>query len=141
MPDPDFERLRSALVQSGVGAARARRMATEFEDHYLDLVDEGLAAGLDPDVARRRAMESIGSFDTLRAAVAARPELRSWAFRHPRLALLFYPLACAVALPVVPVIAGREHAPELGRWMLCVLAGGIVTAALLLAMQLSITLT
>ena len=57
------------------------------------------------------------------------------------LALIVYPLACFVALPAVPVIAGVQHASEVGRWLTGLLLGGLVTATMFLVLQLAITLT
>jgi hypothetical protein len=73
--------------------------------------------------------------------MAARPELRSWAWQHPRLAMAVYPLACVAVLPVVPLIAGVVNAPVLARWAGCAVLSGLVTAAMLLVLQLVITLT
>lgn len=73
-------------------------------------------------------------------AARARPELRGWPHRSPHLALVVYPLSCAAVLPAVPVIAGAAHAGNLVRWAACIVLGGLVTAAILLFLELMILL-
>ena len=65
-------------------------------------------------------------------------ELKTWAFRFPHLAVVVYPLACVAILPAIPVFAGIAHRATLVRWGASVLAAGLVTASMLLLMQLSI---
>ena len=50
-------------------------------------------------------------------------------------------MACVAVLPAVPLIAGIANASALGRWMACAILGGLVTATMLLVLQLLITLT
>jgi len=71
-------------------------------------------------------------------AMSARRELKTWAFRFPRAAIVIYPLACLAALPAVPVVAGIANASVIARWSASLLAAGLFTAALLLLLQLSI---
>ena len=136
MPDPDFNALRTALLRRGIAPRHATRVSEEMRDHFEDLVEEFEACGMDD--TRSLAAESLGSQDDIVAATVAHPELRSWAFRYPRAALVFYPLACAAALPAAPVIAGIQNAPLLARWGASLLAAGVFTTALLLLLQLSI---
>ena len=138
MRDPDFDGLRDDLLRAGIAPTRARRLCTELGEHYDDLVGEWREAGLSQDEARRRAAEALGRSEDLVAAMSERCELKTWAYRYPRTALVFYPLACLVALPVLPVVAGVTHASLLARWGASLLAAGVVTAALLLLLQLSI---
>ena len=138
---PDFSEFRDALLREGVAPRYVRRAVQELRDHREDLVDEAVAFGASREDAERRAHEELGDLATIANEMAARPELRSWAWRHPRLALVFYPLACAALLPAVPLIAGVANAPAVARWAGGVVFGGLVTATMLLVMQLVITLT
>lgn len=141
MRRPDLGEFRRELLQSGVAPRTVQRTAMELADHYDDLVDDAIARGMSRADAERQAHTDLGDLQTIAAEMAARPELRSWAWQHPRLALVFYPLACMAVLPAVPLIAGVANAPAVARWTGGVLLGGLVTATMLLVMQLVITLT
>ena len=55
--------------------------------------------------------------------------------------MIAYSVACIAVLPAVPLIAGVVNAPALARWIGCAFLSGLVTATMLLVMQLVITLT
>lgn len=141
MRRPDFGEFRTHLLRSGVAPRNVRRAVMELTDHYDDLVDDAVATGMTPVDAELQACKELGDLEMIAAEIAARPELRGWAWQHPRLALVVYPLACIAVLPAVPLIASVAHAPTVVRWASGVLLGGVVTATMLLAMQLVITLT
>ncbi len=140
MPRPDYRSLRRALIRSGIAPGHVHRTLTELDDHFDDLVEAALAEGCSRHEAEGRARRKLGKFDDIVVAMNEHPELKSWAWRFPRLALLVYPLACVAALPAVPVIAGVQHAPVLARWAACLLLSGLVTASMFLILVLSITL-
>jgi len=141
MPRPDFKSLRRDLLRAGVSPASVYRSVTELNEHYEDLVDAAVMDGQSHCEAERQALDQLGELTGIAMAFKQQPELRSWAWRWPRLALFVYPLACVAALPAVPVIAGVQHASQLGRWLACLLLGGLVTASMFLVLQLAITLT
>jgi hypothetical protein len=141
MHRPDFDEFQEYLRHSGVARRHVNRIAEELRDHYDDLVDDALGDGVDVARANHHACEALGDLRSIALDMSSRPELSSWAFRHPHLAAIAYPLLCAALMPAVPIIAGLAHAPVLARWGASLLFGGIATAAILLAMQLSITLT
>ena len=118
-----------------------QRTVAELNAHFDDLVDEAVCNGADRARAERRAIEQLGDIDVLADAVCARPELRSWAANYPRIAVVVYPLACLAILPALPIIAGVANASYLARWIACALLSGVVTAGILLVLQLSITLS
>jgi len=138
MREPDFNRLARRLLKSGIAPRHAHRAVNEIRDHYDDLVDAAVDDGASSRGARQRAASQLGSTDDLVAAMSARRELKTWAFRFPRAAVVIYPLACLVALPAVPVFAGIANASVIARWSASLLAAGLFTAALLLLLQLSI---
>lgn len=140
MSRPDFGILRRELLEAGISPRRTHRAITELNDHFDDIVDAAMADGHNRSDAELMAMEALGELSEVTAGMARQPELKSWAWHHPRLALFVYPLACLAALPAVPVIAGVQHASEIGRWLTCLALGAFVTALMFLVLQLSIIL-
>lgn len=141
MPRLDEAGLRRRLLESGLSPRDVRRTLAELNDHFDDLYEHERQLGADERTARETATRQLGDCETLVAAVRAHPELRGWAYRYPQVARLVYPLACVAALPAAPVIIGFSHGAQLARWVACLVGAGIVTVALLLLMQLTITLT
>ncbi|MGH8221724.1 MAG: hypothetical protein ACREQZ_02010, partial [Woeseiaceae bacterium] len=73
--------------------------------------------------------------------MSSRPELKSWTHRFPRAASLILPVAWLAVLPLLPVTAGIAHAASIARWLACLVLSALVTAAMMLIMQLSISLS
>lgn len=140
MPGADFDALERQLLRDGIAPRHVRRTIAELEDHFDDLVATCRQRGLPQQAAECRALAQLGSLDDIGVAIAAQPDLQCWYRRWPRAASLLYPVACAAALPFVPVVAGVQHAPSIARWSACLLLSAGFTAALLLAMQLSLYL-
>lgn len=138
MREPDFNDLATRLVQSGIAPRHAHRTVNEIRDHYDDLLDAAVERGASRREARLLAAQELGRIDDLVSEMSARRELKTWAFRYPRAAMVVYPLACLAVLPAAPVNAGIANAPVLARWGASLLAAGLFTAALLLVLQLSI---
>lgn len=138
MREPDFNELATRLLESGIAPRHAHRTVSELRDHYDDLVDAAVVAGATRRDARSCATRELGEIDDLVSQMNARRELKTWAFRYPRAAIVVYPLACLAVLPAVPVNAGIANASLLARWGASLLAAGLFTAALLLVLQLSI---
>ena len=138
MREPDFNDLANRLVLSGIAPRHAHRTVNEIRDHYDDLIEAAVDHGVSRREARLLASQELGRIDDLVAEMSARRELKTWAFRYPRAAMVVYPLACLAVLPAAPVNAGIAHAPVLARWGASLLAAGLFTAALLLVLQLSI---
>ncbi len=138
MREPDFNDLATRLLKSGVSPRHAHRAVNEIRDHYDDLVDAAVDSGASSRRARQQAGRDLGQFEDLVTEMSARRELKTWAFRYPRTAILVYPLACLAVLPAMPVNAGIANAPVLARWGASLLAAGLFTAGLLLVLQLSI---
>lgn len=138
MREPDFTILRARLLENGIPPRHVRRTLGELEDHYRDLVDEAAVNGVSLEDARAQATARLGDMDEVIAGMLASPDLRGWAYRHPRIAVVLYPIACLFALPAMPVIAGVSNAPMLARWGASLLLAGLFTATMLLVLQLSI---
>ena len=141
MPEPDFKRFRSELLEAGIAPQHVRRTIVELQEHLEDLRAAELASGCDDATARRTAGREMGSLADVAIAMRACPELQCWAYRYPRLAIVVYPLTCLALLPVVPIIAGVTHAQHVARWGACLFFGALVTASMFLCLQLAIALT
>ncbi len=141
MREPDFNALATQLMRIGIAPRHAHRTVRELRDHYDDLVDAAVDDGANSRIARRRAAAELGTMADFVAEMASRRELKTWAFRYPQLAVVVYPLACLAVLPAAPVFAGIAHRQILVRWGVSLLGAGLVTATMLLVMQLSILLT
>jgi len=140
MPEPDFDRLCDRLLDEGVAPRHARRTTQELREHYADLRAELIADGMAAALAERTASRQLGPLDDLARVISARPELRSWAYRYPRIGRVVLPIAWAAALPVTPLLAGIGYAPAIVRWGAIVSLSAVITAGMFLAIQLSITL-
>jgi len=138
MREPDFNDLATRLLDSGIAPRHAHRAVNEIRDHYDDLVDAAVDSGASSREARRQAARALGRMDDLVSQMSACRELKTWAFRYPRTAIVLYPLACLAALPAMPVNAGIANAPVLARWAASLLVAGLFTSTLLLVLQLSI---
>ncbi len=139
MPRPNLSGLRSELLGSGISARHVQRAVSELGDHFDDLVAASVSEGIARIEAEQQAMDALGDLYYVKDAMRQQPELKSWAWNHPRLAMLIYPLACVAALPAVPVLAGVHHAPVIARWTACFVIGAFVTAFMFLVLQLSIS--
>ena len=140
MREPDFNDLATRLLKSGITPYHAHRTVNELRDHYDDLVDAAVDDGANSKNARLRAAAELGTMEDFVTEMAARRELKTWAFRYPQLAVIVYPLACLAVLPAVPVFAGIAYRTTLMRWGISLLGAGLVTAMMMLVMQLSIIL-
>ncbi|MDD7973482.1 permease prefix domain 1-containing protein [Roseinatronobacter alkalisoli] len=60
-----FNTLKDHLLRAGVRPSSALRYVTELRGHLDDLVDEGIANGLEETAARQQALARIGSMDEL----------------------------------------------------------------------------
>ncbi|MDJ0794291.1 MAG: permease prefix domain 1-containing protein [Woeseiaceae bacterium] len=138
MHKPEFRVLAERLSDAGIAPRHVRRTVGEMRDHYEDLVEAGIERGLRRDAAHEQALRELGQVDDLVQEMAAHPELKSWASRYPRTAIVVYPLACLAALPAVPVTVGVANASLLARWGASLVAAALVTAGILLVLQLSI---
>ena len=140
MREPDFNGLATQLLKKGISSRHAHRTVNELRDHYDDLVDAAVDEGANSKTARASAADALGPMDDFITAMASRRELKTWAFRYPHLAVVVYPVACLAVLPAMPVFVGIANRAALVRWGTSLLAAGLVTAVLLLVMQLSIIL-
>ena len=102
MPGGRFAGLSERLRRAGISPRRARRLISELEAHFDDLVAEFHSTGLSQTESESQAAARLGTEDVLAASIIARPELCSWARRWPWLAFAVLPL---LSLPVQFVLS------------------------------------
>lgn len=131
--------MREALLAAGTAPLVVERTIAELGDHFDDLVAAERAAGATPRRAEQEALAALGDLRLLTGAIRSRPELKSWAWRWPRVACAIYPVACLAVLPAVPFIAGARNAAEVARWFGGIVLSAALTAGLFFFLQLSIS--
>ena len=141
MPRPDFSAVRRDMLRCGISPRHVRRTIAELDGHFDDLVYDATSSGVDTDAAQQIALAALGDLQDISAAMKSRPELRSWAYRFPHVAMIVYPLTCIALIPAVPIVAGVAHASYLARWGFSMVLGALITASMFLLLHLSITLT
>lgn len=141
MPDLALQQFQQFLLQSGVAPGHVRRTVAEIRDHHEDLRQQAIDEGMAESDAVVFANESIGDLREIAGAMVKNPAIRAWTYRYPRIARICLPIAFVALLPVSPIFAGIARATSIARWGACMMLGAIVTAAMLLVMQLSIALT
>ena len=102
MPGGRFAGLSERLRRAGISPRRVRRLISELEAHFDDLVAELRSAGLSQAESESQAAIRLGTEDVLAASIIARPELHSWARRWPWLAFTVLPL---LSLPIQFVLS------------------------------------
>lgn len=141
MPEQSFDELRSYLLSSGIAPRHVKRTIAELHDHLEDLENEARSNGIAPIEALAYAETRIGEHKLIARHVLAKTELKIWIYRYPRIARLYLPVAYLLLLPTAPVFAGVENASAIARWSTSLIVSAAVTAAMLLLMQIAITLT
>ena len=97
-----FDGLKERLLRAGVAPRRVHRYVGELRDHFEDLVDERIAAGVGRAQAELEARERIGSDEELASFMLERPGIRSFTARFP---LAVFGLGPLVALSIVLFLA------------------------------------
>ena len=133
-----FVETGAAVWYADAGSGSSSPNVARLHEHFEDLVDARMEEGFARDNAEKMALRALGDLQNVGAAMREQADLKSWAWRHPRMALVVYPLACLAALPVVPVRAGYDNAGTIARWAACLVVSGLLTAMLFLVLQLSI---
>lgn len=95
-----FEGLSQRLLGAGIAPRQVKRLVSEIEAHFADLVSELRSAGLSQAESESQAAVRLGTEDVLVANILSHPELRSWARQRPWLAFVLLPLL-ALALQFV----------------------------------------
>ncbi|HEY8521979.1 MAG TPA: hypothetical protein VIN61_18050 [Gammaproteobacteria bacterium] len=130
MPSPGFEGLKIALSKAGVSPVYIQRTILELGEHWEDLMQDAVAAGMTAEEAARWADAALGTEETIAAAVLSRPELRGWTYRWPWLAVCLRCLAQCAALPLVPVTVCWNRGALIARWAVSVMLALVLTSSL-----------
>ena len=130
-----FHELEDELRAVGAAPPVIARITRELKDHCEDAEATAIARGLSADVARREALASLGSTETIVAAVAASPELLDWRQRWPKSARCVDSLAWCIALPAAPFCFCASHPAAIVRWGLSSSLAACVTGSILFARQ------
>ena len=138
MPARDFKNFERYLLDSGIRRRYARRAVLELNDHLEDLEADSRAQGMDGAAARNEADRRLGDLRDIADEIVQCQDLKTWPYRYPALARVWFPVAYVALLPATPIIAGIERAPAIARWLTCAALGAAVTAAMMLVLQLSI---
>lgn len=138
MPSGELQSLRKHLLCSGIAPRFVDRAISELHDHFEDIENEVAARGDSHDDATTQAIERIGAIKSIVNLYSGKPELKCWMYRFPRMARVILPVAYVVASPVALVNSGARYAPFIARWCACLLLGALVTATMLLLMQMAI---
>ena len=145
MPEDRQKQLKTellpGLLRSGMSPRHARRMVSELADHLQDLAAEARSRGMSEEDAARHASERLGDYAAIVQGSRSYPELRSWIYRYPRLARVYFPVAYVLLLPAAPVFAGIANPNVVFRWLVALMLSAGVTAGMMLFMQLAIVAT
>jgi len=140
MPDGQLNKFERKLLCAGVVPSHAKRSAIEILEHLEDLQDNAAEKGMNESDAASFAREQIGDLQLIADDIISRAELKTWAYRYPMAASVVLPIAYLALLPTKPLFAGVANAPLIARWGACLMLGAVITAAMFLGMQFSITL-
>ena len=149
----DWPDLQLQLLRGGVTPKFAARTVIELQQHCEDLEARFLNGGMAPAEALEQAKHAIGDPHTIVAEALARPELKSWSSRFPKLVfvatpLIAYPLllvvliAGTIVLPLHLLSGQGMAAPSLAGWtrvlLQCALSLYVYMLAPLTAVGLSV---
>jgi len=138
MPEDDLKRFENYLLSAGIKPRYVRRALLELSDHMADIEADAIASGMTTGEARREAHCRIGRLQAIADEIVGCQDLKTWPYRYPRLARVWFPVAYVTLLPAVPLLATIERAPVIARWLASAMLGAVITAAMFLMLQLSI---
>ena len=96
-----IESLRRRLIARGLPASYVRRATEELDDHYEDVLDDALAAGLSRSGAERAAAGALGRVERLESQFLQRSRTMVFAQRHPFLVFVALPVASLLATWII----------------------------------------
>lgn len=88
--------VRNRLLRAGFAQAYADRTARELQEHWSEIVDEGLRAGLTRAESEREASKRLGSSESLADEFIACLQNSSWLGRYPTFGFAALALALTV---------------------------------------------
>lgn len=123
MDNHQKNRMTRTLLDGGMPAWRVERTVDELADHYLDVQEEALAAGLSVTAANAEACSRMGELNVIADRLLADQELCDW--------------------PLLAGIENHAYAAEAAlvkRWCLAIACSAFGTATLLLMLHVIIVI-
>ena len=139
MPDYVFESLPGRLCDAGYSRREADHMAQQLTEHFDDLVDDLRAAGYGDAEAGLIALRELGSVDALVDVAGECRRREHWAYRYPAFGRAVLPIAVAAIPEFNQRISPTATAASVLRWGMIVCTSAMITASMLLAMQIAIS--
>ena len=130
-----FNQLARELAAAGAAPAVIARITEELKDHCADAEAAAAQSGANRTEARWLARQSLGTAESIVAAVTANPELLDWRHRWPQSARCVDSITFCLALPFAPLIYCATHPASIVRWSLSSSLAVCITGSLLLGMQ------
>lgn len=107
LPQSELNAFHKRLLRGGVSRRYADRAIREWQDHLEDLARRAGPKGTASESANDAALRQFGALEPLVQDMLRRKELKTWAWRYPRLLFLLSPILCllaGVALVAVAIV-------------------------------------
>lgn len=107
LPQSELNAIHKRLLRGGISRHYADRAIKEWQDHLEDLARRAGPKGTGSDIANNAALMQFGALEPLVQDMLGREELKTWAWRYPRLLFLFSPILCllgGVALVAIAIL-------------------------------------
>lgn len=105
LPQSERSAIHRRLLRGGISRRYADRAIKEWQDHLEDLARRAGPQGAGSDVANNTALLQFGALEPLVQDMLRREELKTWAWRYPRLLFLLSPILCLLGGVVLVAIA------------------------------------
>jgi hypothetical protein len=128
MRDSQWQLLKHSLIQGGVPIWRVGRTIAELQDHYYELEEEALRAGLSQDEAAADAASRLGDMSQLANDYLDHADLTTWWGKSQAVQL------CAAGASDM----WQEHSASAARWCFAVMTAALITTTMLLVLHVTI---
>jgi hypothetical protein len=135
MHNRSFNEFEERLLKGGTSRYYVQRVIEELQDHLADLQADAVSDGMSLASSNREALERLGSLDQIADEMLSRPEMKSWAYRHPVLDHGIRSFGEVMELPALPILAVVNNSALLLRWFSALLAGASAAFVLFFALQ------
>lgn len=97
LPQSELNAMHTRLLHGGVSRRYADRAIREWQDHLEDLARSAGPQGTVSESANNAALMQFGALEPLVQDMLRREELKTWAWRYPRLLFMLSPILCLLA--------------------------------------------
>jgi len=107
LPQSELYAIHKRLLRGGISRRYADRAVKEWQDHLEDLVQKAGPESTFSESANNAALMQFGALEPLVQDMLRREELKTWAWRYPRLLFLLSPFLCllgGVALVAIAIL-------------------------------------